>query len=53
VASDYVMINHARWDAPPLWVFLEQLLKPSFRRFVLANLAANQVIAMPVLYRVA
>ena len=53
VASDYVLINHARWDAPPLRVFLEQLLKPSFRRFLLANLAANQVIAMPVLYRLA
>ncbi len=53
VASDYVLINHARWDAPPLWVFLQQVLKPSFRRFVLANLAANDVIAMPVLYRLA
>jgi hypothetical protein len=53
VASDYVLINHARWDAHPLRVFLQQVLKPSFRRFVLANLAANRVIAMPVLYRLA
>ncbi len=30
---------------------LQQVLKPSFRRFVLANLAANHVVAMPVLYR--
>jgi len=53
VASDYAMVNHARWDAHPLRVFLEQVLKPSFRRFVLANLAANNVVAMPVLYRLA
>jgi hypothetical protein len=53
VASDYVMINHARWDAHPLWIFVNQLIRPTFRRFVLANLAANQVIAMPVLYRLA
>ena len=53
VASDYVLVNHARWDAPPLWVFLQQVLKPSFRSFVLANLTANHVIAMPVLYRLA
>jgi hypothetical protein len=51
--SDYVMINHARWDAHPLRVVLEQLTKPSFRRYVLANLAANRVVAMPVLYRLA
>jgi hypothetical protein len=53
MASDYALVNHARWDAHPLRVFLEQVLKPSFRRFVLANLAANHVIAMPVLYGLA
>jgi hypothetical protein len=47
------MINHARWDAPPLRVFLEQVTRPSFRRYVLASLAANRVVAMPVLYRLA
>jgi hypothetical protein len=52
-ASDYAMINHARWDAHPLRVFLEQVLRPSFRRFVLANPAATDVVAMPVLYRLA
>jgi hypothetical protein len=53
MASDYALVNHARWDAHPLLFFLEQVLKPSFRRFVLANLAANHVIAMPVLYGLA
>jgi len=51
--SDYVAINNARWDGSPLGVFLQQVTKKSFRSYVLANLEANRVGAMPVLYRLA
>lgn len=51
--SDYLAINHARWDGSLLGVFLQQLTKSSFRRYMLANLEANHVGAMPVLYRLA
>lgn len=51
--SDYLAINNARWDGSLLGVFLQQLTKPSFRRYLLANLEANHVGAMPVLYRLA
>jgi hypothetical protein len=51
--SDYVAINHARWDGSLPEVFLRQVSKPSFRTYVLANLEANRVGAMPVLYRLA
>ena len=49
--SDYVAINHARWDGGRLSFLWRQLPKKSFRTYVLANLAANRVGAMPVLYR--
>ena len=49
--SAYALVNHARWDAGPVRLLWEQLTKPTFRRFVLANLEANRVGAMPVLYR--
>jgi hypothetical protein len=51
--SEYVVINHARWDGSLLGVFLKQLATPSFRSYMLANLEANHVGAMPVLYRAA
>lgn len=51
--SDYVIVNHARWDAHPLRLVLRQLSKRSFRSYMLANLEANHVGAMPVLYRLA
>ncbi|MEU5880087.1 hypothetical protein [Spirillospora sp. NPDC047279] len=49
---DYGIINHCRWDhlrdvAPKM------ALRPSFRRFVLANFAANGISAQPALYRLA
>ncbi len=49
--SNYVAINHARWDGSLLGFFLSQLAKKSFRSYMLANLEANYVGAMPVLYR--
>ncbi len=51
--SDYVAINHARWDQSVPRFVSRQLLKRSFRTFVAANLAANRVGALPVLYRLA
>ena len=51
--ADYVFVNHARWDRSLLRVMLDQLAKPSFRSYVLANLRANRTVAMPVLYRLA
>jgi hypothetical protein len=51
--SDYVLINHARWDRSlPLFV-ARQLPKKTFRSYMLANLTAHHVAAMPVLYRLA
>ncbi|MGA5817819.1 hypothetical protein ACPC54_08175 [Kitasatospora sp. NPDC094028] len=49
--SDYVFVNHARWDTTPMRLLLRQVSKPSFRSYVQANLLANRVGAMPVLYR--
>ena len=51
--SDYAAINHARWDASLPGFALRQFTKKSFRSYVLANLRANHVGAMPVLYRLA
>jgi hypothetical protein len=51
--SDYVVINHARWDGNLVGFVARQLSKKSFRTFVLANLEAHNVGAMPVLYRLA
>jgi len=51
--SDYVMINHARWDhSLPLFA-ARQLPKKTFRSYMIANLAAHHLAAMPVLYRLA
>jgi hypothetical protein len=51
--SDYVMINHARWDGSLPAFMARQLPKKTFRSYLLANLKANNVAAMPVLYRLA
>jgi hypothetical protein len=51
--SDYVAINAARWDLSLPGFFARQLAKKTFRTYVHANLAANRVGAMPVLYRMA
>lgn len=50
--SEYSLINHCRWDK--LWHVLPHLIfRPSMRQFVLANFTANDIVAMPVLYRLA
>jgi hypothetical protein len=48
--TDNGIINHASWPSFP--AFLPSLLlRPTFRSFVLANFAANNVAAQPILYR--
>ena len=51
--SDYVLINHARRDGNLLLFMARQLPKKSFRSYMLANLKAHHLAAMPVLYRLA
>jgi len=51
--SDYVMINHARWDHSLPMFAARQLPKKTFRSYMIANLAAHHLAAMPVLYRLA
>lgn len=51
--SEYLAINLARWDGSPLRLFARQLCKKSFRTYLQANLEANRVGAMAVLYRLA
>jgi hypothetical protein len=51
--SDYVLINHARWDGNLASFMARQLPKKSFRSYVLVNLKANRMAAMPVLCRLA
>jgi hypothetical protein len=52
-ASDYLAINSARWDGGLPHLLFRQLSKKSFRTYMLANLQANRVGAMPILYRLA
>jgi hypothetical protein len=48
--SKYSIINHCRWDS--LGRVLPSLIfKKSFHSYVLDNFAANNVAAMPILYR--
>jgi hypothetical protein len=50
--SQYSIINHCRWDR--LRDVLPSLLfKKTFHSYVLDNFAANNVAAMPILYRLA
>lgn len=48
--TDYGIVNHASW---PHWrtFFPQLILRPSFRRFVLATFTANHIAAQPILYR--
>jgi hypothetical protein len=51
--SDYLAINNARWEESLPRFLWRQFSRKSFRTYVLANLEANCVGAMPVLYRLA
>ena len=48
-----MVINHARWDGSLLAFAARQFAKKSFRSYMLANLDAHNVGAMPILYRLA
>lgn len=50
-ASEFVLVNHARWEIGPLRLALAQLSTPTFRSYVQANLRDHDLHAMPVLYR--
>ncbi len=50
--SDYSIINYARWNGLLSFMW-RQLTKKSFRSYMLANLDANHVGAMPILYHIA
>jgi hypothetical protein len=52
-ASDYALVNWARWDEHPLRHFWHQLSKRSFWRYVTANLDANRAASMPIYCRLA
>jgi hypothetical protein len=48
--AEYGIVNHASW--PHFRTFLPHLiLRPSFRRSVLATFGANGIAAQPILYR--
>ncbi|MBF6210817.1 hypothetical protein IU433_09865 [Nocardia puris] len=48
--GDYGIVNFASW--PNVRTFLPKLVfHPQFRRFVLANFAANGIAAQPIIYR--
>ena len=48
---DFALINHARWDGNLALLMGRQRPKKTFRSYVLANLKANRMAAMPVLCR--
>ena len=48
--APYALVNHARWDDGLLRFAVRQFTKPSFVTYVRANLQANKVVAMPILF---
>lgn len=52
-ASDYVIVNWARWKEHPVRHFWNQLSKGSFRSYVVGNLEANRAASMPIYCRLA
>lgn len=50
--SCYSLINHCRWDRA-IDVFPHLVFRPSLDAFVLKNFTANDIMAMPILYRLA
>ena len=51
--SDYVFVNHARWDMSLPRFAARQFGQRTFYSYVLANLHANGTASMPILYRLA
>ena len=50
--NSYKIINHCRWDHL-IDILPSLIFKRSFKKFVLNNFEANNVAAMPILYRLA
>jgi hypothetical protein len=50
--NSYKIINHCRWDRL-IDILPSLIFKRSFKKFVLNNFEANNVAAMPILYRLA
>jgi hypothetical protein len=51
--GDYVFVNHARWQRSLAGFMAAQFSTPSFRTYVVANLRANHVTSMPILFHLA
>lgn len=51
-ATPYSLVNHCRWDRISQ-VLPHLLFRPSMGKFVLGNFTANNIVAMPILYRLA
>lgn len=49
---EYAVINHCRWDGP-LDVIPHLIFRPSLRPYVLENFTANDIVAIPILYKLA
>jgi len=50
--SQYSLINHCSWDKG-IELFPHLIFRPSLGKFVVANFTANDIVSMPVLYRLA
>jgi hypothetical protein len=48
--SDYLAINHARWDVSLLRIVWRQFSRATFGIYVQENLEANRVGSLPVWY---
>ena len=49
---EYAVINHCRWDTP-LDIIPHLIFRPSLRPYVLGNFTANDIVAIPILYKLA
>lgn len=49
---DYAVINHCRWDGP-LDIIPHLIFRPSINDYVLGNFTANDIVAIPILYKLA
>ncbi len=50
--SQYSLINHCRWDKA-IDVFPSIMFRPTMGSFVLKNFTVNNIMAMPILYKLA
>ena len=49
---EYAVINHCRWDGP-IDIIPHLIFRPSLRPYVLDNFTANDIVAIPILYKLA